>query len=90
MNPDVVGWAASAVLIATLIQQVVKQAKDDSAQGISKWLFAGQIAASVGFIVYSVMVDNRVFILTNACILITAIVGQVITSRKKKAKQGAR
>ena len=43
MNPDMVGWAASAVLMATLIQQVVKQAQDDSAQGVSKWLFAGQI-----------------------------------------------
>ena len=85
MNPDVVGWAASAVLIATLIQQVAKQAADDSARGVSAWLFAGQIAASIGFIVYSAMVGNRVFVLTNTCILITAIVGQVITSRKKRA-----
>jgi uncharacterized protein with PQ loop repeat len=83
MNPDVVGWAASAVLIATLVQQVIKQASDDSARGVSKWLFAGQIAASIGFIVYSAMVGNLVFVLTNTCILITAIVGQVITARKK-------
>jgi hypothetical protein len=84
MNPDVVGWAASAILIATLVQQVVKQATDDSAQGVSKWLFAGQIAASIGFIVYSALVDNRVFVLTNSCILVTAIGGQIITARKKR------
>lgn len=89
MNPDVVGWAASAVLIATLVQQVIKQAADDSARGVSKWLFAGQIAASIGFIAYSAMVDNIVFVLTNTCILITAIVGQVITARKNSAKNGA-
>lgn len=89
MNPDVVGWAASAVLIATLVQQVVKQAADDSARGVSKWLFAGQIAASIGFIAYSAMVDNLVFVLTNTCILLTAIVGQVITSRKKGAGRSA-
>jgi uncharacterized protein with PQ loop repeat len=85
MNPDVVGWAASAVLMATLIQQVVKQANDDSAEGVSKWLFAGQILASIGFIVYSVMVDSLVFVVTNSCILITAIVGQIITARKRRS-----
>jgi len=89
MNPDVVGWAASAVLIATLVQQVIKQAGDDSARGVSKWLFAGQIAASIGFIAYSAMVGNLVFVLTNTCILITAIVGQVITARKKGTGKSA-
>ncbi len=89
MNPDLVGWAASAILIATLVQQVVKQATDDSAQGVSKWLFAGQIAASIGFIVYSALVDNLVFVLTNSCILITAIAGQIITARKKRSQAGS-
>ena len=89
MNPDVVGWAASAGLIATLVRQVATQAADDSARGISLWLFAGQIVASIGFIVYSVLVDNRVFVLTNTCILITAIVGQVITLRKKRSGRGS-
>lgn len=86
MSPDVVGWAASAVLIATLIQQVAKQAAEDSARGVSKWLFAGQITASIGFVVYSVLVDNWVFVLTNLCILVTAVVGQVITARKKRPR----
>jgi len=89
MNADLVGWAASAILIVTLVQQVVKQATDDSAQGVSKWLFAGQIAASIGFIVYSALVDNLVFVLTNSCILVTAIAGQVITARKKRRNGGS-
>lgn len=88
MNPDVVGWAASAVLMATLIQQVIKQAKDDSAQGVSKWLFAGQILASIGFIAYSAMVGSVVFVVTNSCILVTAIVGQIITARKRRSGSG--
>lgn len=46
---------------------------------MSHWLFLGQCAASVGFIVYSALVDNWVFIVTNACILATAVAGQVIT-----------
>ena len=85
MNPDVVGWAASAMLLATLIQQIVTQAKDDSAKGVSKWLFAGQIAASVGFIAYSAMVGSTVFVVTNSCILITAVVGQIITATKRRS-----
>jgi uncharacterized protein with PQ loop repeat len=85
MNPDIIGWAASAVLMATLVQQVVKQARDDSAQGVSKWLFAGQILASIGFIVYSALVGSVIFVVTNSCILVTAIVGQIITARKQRA-----
>ncbi|WP_313915182.1 hypothetical protein [Tahibacter sp.] len=85
MNPDVVGWAASAVLMATLVQQVIKQANDDSAQGVSQWLFAGQIVASIGFIVYSAMVGSIVFVVTNCCILVTAIVGQIITAKKRRS-----
>jgi len=26
--------------------------------GVSAWLFAGQVAASIGFVIYSVLVDN--------------------------------
>lgn len=84
MNPDIVGWSASTLLLATLIQQIVTLARDSSARGVSPWLFVGQSIASVGFIVYSVLVDNRVFVLTNVCILITAIVGQFITMRRQR------
>lgn len=86
MNPDSVGWAASVVLMATLIQQVVKQATEDSAQGVSKWLFAGQIVASAGFVLYSALVGNLVFVVTNSCILATAVVGQIISARKRRAR----
>ncbi len=83
MNPDIIGWAASAVLLATLCRQIHTQSRDKDAKGVSHWLFAGQIAASIGFIVYSAMVGNRVFIVTNSLILLTAVVGQVVVSRKR-------
>ena len=84
MGPDVVGWAASAILLATLARQIVTQMRDDSARGVSSWLFLGQIAASTGFVIYSALVDNWVFIVTNVCILATAVVGQVVTWRKRR------
>lgn len=83
MNPDVIGWLASAVLLATLIRQIVATARDPDAKGVSRWLFAGQCVASIGFIVYSLMVDNLVFVATNCAILATAVVGQFVVSRRK-------
>lgn len=85
MPPEVIGWAASAILLATLIRQIATQLRDRSARGVSRWLFVGQIAASVGFVTYSAMVGDWVFIVTNACILATAIVGQVVTWRRRRS-----
>src|SRR5688572_540123 len=69
VSPDVIGWAASAVLIATLAWQIHIQSRDPNARGVSRWLFAGQMLASTGFILYSWMLDNWVFIVTNVVIL---------------------
>jgi hypothetical protein len=91
MSPDIVGWTALAILLATLVRQIAAQMRDPDARGVSRWLFIGQSAASIGFIVYSVMVDNLVFIVTNSCILLTAVVGQATLwwrrseQRKKRA-----
>lgn len=82
MNPDIIGWLASAILLATLVRQVRKQVADGTGAGVSRWLFIGQSLASVGFIAYSVLLDNWVFIITNSCILLTAIAGQCLRPRK--------
>ena len=74
---DAIGWASSAILLATLVRQIVKQSQQ-GAEGVSHWLFAGQSAASLGFVVYSVLLDNWVFIVTNGLILLTAVVGFVL------------
>ena len=86
MNPDAIGWLASLVLLATLVRQIVTMARDPEAKGVSRWLFLGQCVASVGFVVYSLMVDNLVFVATNAAILVTAIVGQCLVARRKSRR----
>ena len=83
MSPNWVGWAASVVLLATLARQIHTQSQDANAKGVSRWLFVGQMLASVGFIAYSWMLHNWVFIVTNSLILLTAIVGQVVVWRKR-------
>jgi uncharacterized protein with PQ loop repeat len=89
MSPEIVGWAAAAILLATLIKQVHTQWRDHSSRGVSRWLFVGQMAASSGFIVYSWMVRNWVFVTVNILILMTAIAGEIIflANRRRAAKR---
>jgi uncharacterized protein with PQ loop repeat len=78
---DVLGWLSSVVLLSTLTQQIWTQWRERSTRGVSKWLFVGQTAASVGFTIYSWMVGNWVFVVTNALILVSAIVGALLNYR---------
>ena len=84
-----IGWGASAILLATLIRQIVVQWRERSTDGVSSWLFAGQVAASVGFVVYSIAVRNWVFVVTNGAILGTALVGQWVYRRNRRLGKAA-
>lgn len=81
---DLLGWVATAVLIATLWRQIWKQWTAEDAEAVSTWLFAGQITASVLFIVYSAATGSIVFVLTNSLILLTAIAGQCLSLVKRR------
>ena len=81
---EVIGWAASLILLLTLVKQVHKQWKDATSEGVSKWLFIGQFAASVGFIVYSYSVGNWVFIVTNTLLMINNIAGITLYYRHRR------
>lgn len=81
--PDLIGWVASAILLATLARQAWRQWRDPDPRGVSRWLFLGQSAASAGFIAYSWLLQNWVFIVTNSLILVTAVVGQVALWRAR-------
>jgi uncharacterized protein with PQ loop repeat len=70
-----VGWFSSIILLLTIVKQIHKQWSQGDSKGVSKWLFIGQFVASAGFVVYSVMVKNWIFIATNALMAISAIVG---------------
>jgi len=72
---EVIGWASSLILLATLIKQVYKQWADGTGEGISKWLFIGQLGASVGFTIYSYLVGSWVFMVTNGLLTINNIIG---------------
>ena len=84
MATELVGWISATILLLTLARQVYTQWRERSAVGISRWLFVGQVAASIGFLIYSWLVENWVFVVTNALILVTAIVGEVVVLQNRK------
>ena len=86
---EVVGWVSSLILLSTLAQQIWTQWHERSTKGVSKWLFVGQTAASIGFTIYSVLVKNWVFVVTNALILVSAITGMLMTYLHARARPSA-
>lgn len=90
MVADIVGWASALILILTISRQVYKQWRSRSTAGVSSWLFIGQLAASTGFVVYSYLVENWVFVATNAFMLLTAVTGQLIyrANRRREEREG--
>src|SRR6188768_1676439 len=84
MGTEIVGWIAAVLLLVTIGSQVYQQWKTRSTKGVSPWLFAGQVAASTGFTIYSVLVGNVVFVDTNALILLSAVFGQILYWRNAR------
>jgi MtN3 and saliva related transmembrane protein len=82
---DLIGWASSAVLLATISRQVYTQWKTRATQGVSRWLFIGQLTASAGYTVYSVLLHNWVFMASNIALLCTALVGQALLVRNRRS-----
>jgi uncharacterized protein with PQ loop repeat len=84
MLTELIGWAAAAILLLTIGRQVYSQWRDGTAQGVSKWLFIGQVTASSGFVVYSWLLANWVFVVTNVLMLTTALLGEWVYLRNKQ------
>ncbi len=85
---EAIGWISSMILVVTIAKQVYKQWHDDSSEGVSKWLFVGQISASLGFTVYSWLVSNWVFVVTNAVMLLNGIAGlSIVIYHRRRAQK---
>ncbi len=86
---EIIGWVSSVILLVTLAQQNWKQWRSGSVEGVSKWLWVGQTAASTGFTVYSGLVRNWVFVTTNGLLLLNGLVGYaIVRHHKRHAKKG--
>ena len=75
---ELIGWTSSLTLLITIAVQVRRQWESGSNKGVSKWLFIGQLAASVGFLVFSILTGSLVFAITNAMLTLGNLCGIVI------------
>jgi MtN3 and saliva related transmembrane protein len=89
VGQEAIGWVSSLILVVTVGQQVYNQWKIGSSKGVSRWLFIGQLAASGGFLLYSVLLKNWVFTLTNALMLLNALAGYaiVVYHRRRQSRR---
>jgi uncharacterized protein with PQ loop repeat len=86
MATDLIGWLSSFILVVTIAQQVHKQWRSNNSEGVSRWLFLGQLSASIGFTIYSCLVKNWVFVVTNALMIANALAGYFIVLRHRRRR----
>jgi MtN3 and saliva related transmembrane protein len=84
---EAIGWVSSLILVLTIARQVYKQWSEGTSEGVSTWLFAGQIIASVGFAIYSWLVENWVFIFTNSLMVVNGVAGLAISLHQKRKEK---
>src|SRR5919202_254855 len=92
MLVEAVGWVSSFILVLTIAKQVYKQWQEGTSEGVSKWLFVGQISASLGFTAYSLLVRNWVFVVTNSLMLLNGLLGLgiVLYHRRRRRRSGGK
>lgn len=77
-NSAWIGWSSGAILVATILVQIVRQWKTRSSEDVSPLLFVGQLIASIGLIIYSVMTRQTTFVVINSAMALAAAVGGVV------------
>lgn len=89
MGTEAIGWLSNLLLLMTMSKQVITQYKSGSTQGVSSWLFIGQLATSTGFVIYSYLLGNWVFVTSNVMLLFVAFTGQYLYLRNKRRQQAS-
>lgn len=81
---NAIGVAAAAILMATLIGQTAKQWRERTTKGVARWFFLGQVSASVGFVIYSMLTGSLLFAVTNLLILASALAGYIVLRMNRR------
>ena len=82
-----VGWASPALLLASVGRPVYSEWRSKATAGLSPWLFVGQITASSGFTIYSILLHNWVFLFSNVTMLVTGITSEVIYISNRRPRR---
>jgi MtN3 and saliva related transmembrane protein len=70
---EILGYAAGAITCLTFLPQVIKTWKSKSAKDVALNMFIIAAVNEVMWIVYGVLLNNWVIILTNAVVLIMSL-----------------
>lgn len=84
-----IGWSGSLMLMATVGSQVWKQIRQKNCEGVSRFLFIGQLITSALFLAYAWMLDNPVFVFSNAFLILAALVGHVAMLRNRRRQSNS-
>ena len=87
LRVELIGWLSSLILVLTIAKQVYKQWREGQSENVSKWLFVGQLAASTGFTIYSWLVGNWVFVVTNGVMILNGLAGLLIVLHHRRAQR---
>ena len=71
---DILGYSAGFITSLTFLPQVIKTWKEKSAKDISLMMFVIAAVNEVMWIVYGVLLNNWVIILTNAIVLAMSLI----------------
>lgn len=86
-----IGWLSSLVLLLTIGTQIHRQWRARTSEGVSPWLFVGQMIASTGFSIYSALVHDWVFIVTNSLMAMSAALGLgIVLHHRRTGRAGSR
>lgn len=81
---ELIGWLSATVLALTISSQVYTQWRSKSSAGVSNWFFIGQMLASLGFVAYSSLLENWVFVWTNSFNFMAALLGHSIQRHNRR------
>lgn len=75
---QLIGWGSAALLVMTIVTQIVGQWRAGTSAGVSPFLFLGQFTASTGLGVYSYMGEQWVFLSLNVMMALAGIAGLAV------------
>lgn len=70
---DILGYTAGAVTTFTFLPQVIKTWKEKSAKNISLLMFVIAVTNEIMWIIYGILLNNWVIILTNSVLMVMAL-----------------
>lgn len=70
---DILGYSAGAITSLTFLPQVIKTWKERSAKDISLMMFLIAALNEIMWVVYGILLNNWIIILTNSVILVMSL-----------------